>query len=84
MQKESKELLNTKWLITATIFTGVVLLRTHLPDDRGLLQLQMQVSGFDKVEHKFDEAQIHSHLDEMVRDTVEETINKGRARKRPQ
>ena len=25
---------------------------------------------------KIDEAQIHSHLDEMVRDTVEETINK--------
>jgi putative transposase len=25
---------------------------------------------------KIDEAQIHSHLDEMVRDTVKETINK--------
>jgi len=51
MNKASEELLNTKWLITAIIFTGVVLFRTYLPDDRRLLQLKMQVSGFDKVEH---------------------------------
>jgi hypothetical protein len=25
---------------------------------------------------KIDEARIHSHLDEMVRDTVQETLNK--------
>jgi len=34
-----------------------------------------QVKNLNRV-IKIDQAQIHSHLDEMVRDTVEETINK--------
>jgi len=34
-----------------------------------------QVKNLNRV-IKIDEAQIHSHLDEMVRDTVEQTINK--------
>ena len=38
-------------------------------------QSTQQMKNLNRV-IKIDETQIHSHLDEMVRDTVEETINK--------
>jgi hypothetical protein len=40
---------NLKWLTIATLFTAIVLLVSHIPQE--IMPERLQVSGLDKIEH---------------------------------
>ena len=40
---------NLKWLTIATVFTAIVVLFTHIPQE--IIPERLQVSGLDKIEH---------------------------------
>ncbi len=40
---------NLKWLTIATLFTAIVVLVTHIPQE--IMPERLQISGLDKIEH---------------------------------
>ena len=45
----AKPTFNLKWLTIATLFTAVVVLFTHIPQE--IMPERLQISGLDKIEH---------------------------------